>query len=163
MAIYIRKVVMLGDPAVGKTSLVHKYVNDMFDDSYLSTIGAKPVKKTIERGEDVIILIIWDIAGHNYNLHPAYYLGAKGALLVCDLTRLSTVDSLQSWILALQSKAGDVPIRVLANKADLENRAFELEHLEDLGFVSMMTSAKTGANVEKAFNELAELIVNGSK
>ena len=99
MAIYIRKVVMLGDPAVGKTSLVHKYVNDMFDDSYLSTIGAKPVKKVIERGEDVIILIIWDIAGHNYNLHPAYYLGAKGALVVCDMTRLSTVDTIQSWIL----------------------------------------------------------------
>lgn len=161
MAIYIRKVVMLGDPAVGKTSLVHKYVHNMFDDKYLSTIGARPVKKVIEMGNDTIILIIWDIAGHSHNLHPAYYLGAKGALMVCDLTRSATADSIDSWLSALKGKAGEIPVFILGNKSDLDSREIEIGHIEKMGYRALTTSAKTGENVDRAFSELAELIVNG--
>lgn len=162
MAMFVKKVVMLGDPAVGKTSLVRKYIHDMFDDKYLSTLGAKPVKKVIELDDDKVTLMIWDIAGQQYNLHPAYYASAKGALLVCDLTRKETADSLQSWTSALFKKAGDIPIKVLANKSDLvDDREFDDTYLKDFGFEPMTTSAKTGDNVERAFNELAELTVNG--
>ena len=159
MSIYINKIVMLGDPAVGKTSLVHKFVNNMFDEKYLSTIGARPVKKEVQVNGNTVILIIWDIAGHNFNMHPAYYTGAKGALLVCDVTRRKTADSLPNWIAALKNKAGDVPVRVLANKSDLGEKEFDPLYVEDMGFDTMITSAKTGENVDKAFRELAEMTI----
>ena len=160
MAEYIRKIVMLGDPGVGKTSLVRKYVDNMFDDKYLSTLGAKPTKKLMKVNDDNLIMMIWDLAGQNFNLHPAYYAGAKGALLVCDLSRKETSESLLNWHSALGARAGDIPIRVLANKADLEGE-FDIPDLEKMGFKSMKTSAKTGDNVDLAFQELAEMMLNG--
>jgi len=161
MADYIRKIVMLGNPAVGKTSLVRKYVDNMFDEKYLSTIGAHPTKKEIVLGGDKIILMIWDLAGQNFALHSAYYSGAAGALLVCDFTRKETADSLLTWRSALLAKFKDIPILVLANKADLPNHEFELEDLKMKGFDVMSTSAKTGENVEKAFAQLTGMIIHG--
>ena len=160
LAEYIRKIVMLGNPGVGKTSLVRKFVHDMFDDKYLSTLGAKPTKKLIKVGDDNLTMMIWDLAGQNFNLHPAYYGGAKGALLVCDLTRKDTAEALVNWYSALIERAGDIPIVVLANKSDLDGE-LDIERLEEMGFNSMKTSAKTGENVELAFQELAEMMLNG--
>ena len=152
---------MLGNPAVGKTALIRKYVDNMFDDKYLSTLGARPTKKKITFGEDNVILMIWDLAGQSFGLHPAYYSGATGALLVCDLTRKDTSDSLINWKSALFAKSGKVPIIALANKSDLPNHEFKLQDLEGIGFEAMKTSAKTGENVEKAFTQLAERIIHG--
>ncbi len=160
LAEYIRKIVMLGNPGVGKTSLVRKFVHDMFDDKYLSTLGAKPTKKLIKVGDDNLTMMIWDLAGQNFNLHPAYYAGAKGALLVCDLTRRDTAEALVNWYSALIERAGDIPVRVLANKSDLDGE-FDIERLEEMGFKSMKTSAKFGDNVELAFQELAEVMLHG--
>ncbi len=160
MADYIRKIVMLGDSAVGKTSLVRKYVDNMFEDKYLSTIGAKPVNKKLKFGNDSVVLMIWDLAGQSFALHPAYYSGAKGALLVCDITKKDSADSLKGWKSMLVSKTGEVPIIALANKADLPNHKFGLDYLEAIGFETMSTSAKTGDNVEKAFTMLAERIIH---
>ena len=161
MAEYIRKVVMLGDPGVGKTSLVRKFVHNMFDDKYLSTLGAKPTKRLIKVGEDNLTMMIWDLAGQNFNLHPAYYAGAKGALLVCDLTRQETAESLLNWYNSLKERAGDVPVRVLVNKSDLREKQMDLEQFTSMGFKPMMTSAKTGENVDQAFQELAEMMIHG--
>jgi len=161
MTDYLKKVVMLGDPAVGKTSLVKKFVDNMFDDKYLSTLGAKPVKKVITVNGDKLTLMIWDIAGQSYNLHPTYYSGAKGALMVCDLTRKKTADSLIPWYSALYNKVGDVPVKVLANKSDLSDSKFNIGYVEKMGYDTMMSSAKTGENVEKAFQDLAEMMING--
>ncbi len=160
MAEYIRKIVMLGNPGVGKTSLVRKFVHDMFDDKYLSTLGAKPTKKLIKVGDDNLTMMIWDLAGQNFNLHPAYYAGAKGALLICDLTRKETAEALVNWYASLIERAGDIPVRVLANKSDLDGD-FDMGRLEEMGFKSMKTSAKTGDNVDMAFQELAELMLHG--
>ena len=160
MAEYIRKIVMLGNPGVGKTSLVRKFVHDMFDDKYLSTLGAKPTKKLIKVGDDNLTMMIWDLAGQNFNLHPAYYAGAKGALLICDLTRKDTAEALLNWHSALIARAGDIPVRVLANKSDLDGE-FDIEYIEAMGFKCMKTSAKTGDNVEQAFQELARVMLNG--
>ena len=151
---------MLGDPGVGKTSLVRKFVHDMFDDKYLSTLGAKPTKRLIKVGDDNLTMMIWDLAGQNFNLHPAYYAGAKGALLVCDFTRKDTAESLLNWHSALIKKAGDIPIRVLANKSVLDGE-FDIDYLETIGFKSMKTSAKSGDNVDQAFQELAEMMLHG--
>ncbi|MFO7618779.1 MAG: Rab family GTPase [Thermoplasmata archaeon] len=161
MSDYIKKIVMLGNPAVGKTSLVRKYVDNMFDEKYLTTIGAHPTKREIVLGGDKIILMIWDLAGQNFGLHPAYYSGTAGALLVCDLTRKDTADSLPAWRSALLAKSKELPILVLANKADLPNHEFELKDLKMKGFDVMSTSAKTGENVEKAFAQLTGRIIHG--
>ena len=152
---------MLGDPAVGKTSLVRKFVDNMFDDKYLSTGGARPVKKEVKVGDDNLTMMIWDIAGHSHSLHPIYYSGAKGALLICDITRRSTADALMSWHSSLVTKVGEVPLKILVNKSDLFDKDFELDYVSGLGYEAVLTSAKTGENVEEAFSELAEMMLNG--
>jgi small GTP-binding protein len=160
LAEYVRKVVMLGDPMVGKTSLVQRFVKDMFDERYLSTIGAKPSKKVVKCGPHTVTLMIWDLAGHSYGLHSGFYAGAKGALLVCDITRRDTMNSLISWYSALAKEVGEVPAITLVNKSDLTEHEFGLDEVDSLGFPAMLTSAKTGTNVEDAFSKLAEEILH---
>ncbi len=154
---------MLGDPRVGKTSLVQRFVKDMYDERYLSTIGAKPSKKVIKVGAHNVTLMVWDLAGHSYNLHSGFFAGAKGALLVCDVTRLETLTSLESWYSAISKEAGEVPAFALANKSDLKERQFGLDELGALGFPSLMTSAKNGSNVEEAFKSLAEAVLHDNR
>jgi len=101
-----KKICLLGDPAVGKTSLIHRYVYDVFDDKYLSTIGAKITKKknVVEipgaRFNVEITLLVWDIAGQMKfgNVHQSYYKGAEGALVVADITRSETFEHIVNWI-----------------------------------------------------------------
>ncbi len=162
MGEYITKIVMLGDPAVGKTSLVRRFVDDMFDDKYISTVGAKPSKKVVEIENDEITLMVWDIAGHSLvPLHPGYYAGAKGALIVCDLTRRQTLNAVTWWHSLLHKWAGDIPTKILANKSDLDDREFELEDIKHEKMNPQLTSAKSGENVDEAFHELAEMIIYG--
>jgi small GTP-binding protein len=163
VAEFVKKIVMLGDPMVGKTSLVNRFVKNVFDDKYLSTIGTKPSKKVMKFGRDKLNMMIWDIAGHSYNLHPQYYVGSKGALMVCDLTRRSTLDSLLTWNSSLSNTVGEVPTVVLANKCDVSNCDFEVAEIEKLGFTAMKTSAKTGENVEEAFQSLGEAMLHGRR
>ncbi|MEW5937579.1 MAG: Rab family GTPase [Candidatus Thermoplasmatota archaeon] len=160
MGEYARKVVMLGDPAVGKTSLVRRFVSNMFDDRYLGTIGAKPSKKVVQIGEDRITLVIWDIAGvSSRSVHPSYYAGAKGALIVSDLTRRATMESIEWWRSNLSKSEGSVPFIVLANKSDLPDWEFDIGEIESPYIDPMRTSAKTGEHVEKTFHDLAEMII----
>jgi small GTP-binding protein len=151
---------MLGDPRVGKTSLVQRFVKDMFDERYLSTIGAKPSKKVVKVGAHKVTLMVWDLAGHSYNLRSGFFAGAKGALLVCDVTRKESLDSIDSWYTALVKTVGEVPAIALGNKSDLKERAFGLDEIGATGFPSLLTSAKTGSNVEEAFEALAEAVLH---
>lgn len=160
MTEYVRKVVVLGDPMVGKTSLVKRFVYNMFDDKYLSTIGAKPSKKVVHAGSNKITMLVWDLAGHSHNQHSGFYAGAKGALAVCDLTQIGSIDSLEGWQMALAKEVGDVPLIILANKCDLPYNKSSLERLNRLKYPVIQTSAKTGQNVESAFKILAEALVH---
>ena len=100
-----RKVCLLGNPAVGKTSLIRKYIFDSFSDKYISTVGTKVSKKDIEieiKKIDLkltLTMMVWDILGQSgyRSLHSMFYKGASGALIVCDLTRRETYDSLKIW------------------------------------------------------------------
>ena len=93
-----KKIVVLGDPAVGKTSLIRRFVINAFDDKYLTTIGAKIVKKEIQlrsggaKPDIDVTLMIWDVAGQKTlgNVKQAYYRGSEGAMIVCDITRLKS-------------------------------------------------------------------------
>ncbi|UCH88680.1 MAG: GTP-binding protein [Thermoplasmata archaeon] len=171
------KVCLLGDAAVGKTSLIRRYVLDKFDDKYISTMGTKVTLKELhleypEKKANVeLTLLIWDIVGQKKKLPTAivsyerympqkkYFKGANGALLVCDITRHETFDSLDEWINAMKREVGMVPLVFITNKTDLrKDKSLNLEDIENYanGFDSkvIQTSAKTGKNVEQAFYEL---------
>lgn len=163
---YIIKLCLLGDGAVGKTSLVRRFVFDVFDDKYLMSFGTKVVKKEIKVGDTELDMMIWDILGQRTQdaLHAAYYRGATGALAVCDFTRPDTMKNLTSWLGNFRSVVGNMPVLILGNKSDLEKR-FTLSQLEEygksVGCDVVETSAKSGLNVERAFIELGEKLVAG--
>ncbi|MBU1158042.1 MAG: GTP-binding protein [Candidatus Thermoplasmatota archaeon] len=160
------KICFIGDAGVGKTSLIKRFVLDVFDDRYIATIGTKVTKKIVEvsdQGTTVkVMMLIWDIMGQKgfrELLREAYFFGAHGAIAVCDLTNKETLEELRYWIKALTDVAGDVPIVFAGNKADLENeRVIKDEELQELASKykakSFMTSAKTGQGVEDVFKAL---------
>lgn len=156
---FIKKVCLLGDGAVGKTSLVRRYVYDFFGDEYLKSFGTKVTKKILDLDEVELTLMIWDILGQktHRSLHEAYYKGAGGALLVCDLTREDTVRHLIDWKNDFCKTVGQVPIIPIANKSDLDWRVSpsvldEVSKAIGRGFIP--TSAKTGEGVENVFLQL---------
>jgi len=167
------KVCLLGDGAVGKTSLIRRFVDDIFNDDYLLTIGTKAtkkkliIKKTNPKREYHLTLMIWDIMGQNSFrkiLHPIYLKGAKGAMLVCDLTRRETLDHLIDWIDSLNVEGRSIPSVFVANKSDLtDQHVFELAELEKVASANdspfYTTSAKTGENVERAFSALGKNLI----
>ena len=167
------KVCLVGNPAVGKTSLVRRYVLDAFDDRYLTTVGTKVSKKPVrvtDPSHDLdadIDLMIWDIMGQpgfREMLKDAYFFDAKGVLAVADLTRKESLEDLRNWIKAVEGVAGKVPVIVAVNKSDLpEQAAFTtaeaVQAAEALGADVFLTSAKTGANVEEVFRRLGARVV----
>ncbi|MFP4000753.1 MAG: Rab family GTPase [Thermoplasmata archaeon] len=113
------KILLLGDGAVGKTSLVRRFVEQEFNESYKMTIGVNVKKKEIESLD--LTMMIWDIYGQRLNkdLHSTNYSGADGAMLVYDQTRYETFESLDEWIDEVFSVIGDIPLVILGNKNDL--------------------------------------------
>ena len=165
MNVHQAKVCLLGDFAVGKTSLVRWFIEGRFDDRYLSTIGVKISRKSIERCSHVLSLILWDLAGGGSftRYQPSYLRGASAGLIVCDLTRRDTLDSLPRYAEALREVNPQAAAVFIANKVDLvDQREISAEALEDqanaLGGVPFLTSAKTGEGVEQAFIALAQAI-----
>ncbi len=160
-----KKVCLLGDFAVGKTSLARRFVEDRFDDRYLSTIGVKISRKPVEMDEYTLNLLIWDLAGgDDFSKAGASYLrGAVGALIVCDLTRSETLEKLQFYAGQLRDLSQDAVLVFAGNKADLEaERSINEEEIQavcdQLNGRYLETSAKTGFQVEAAFQHLAEQI-----
>ncbi len=167
-----RKIVLIGDPAVGKTSLIKKYVLDVFNDQYLTTLGTKITSKKIiypdpEKDRELeLTLMIWDIMGQKeYKLiHETAYQGSKGAIIVCDVTRKETLHNLTAWITSLFNITKNVPITFVGNKNDLVDiKQFGDAELLDVSSAYQspffLTSAKTGDNVEKVFRELGKMMI----
>ena len=158
----------MGDFAVGKTSLVRRYVEGAFDDKYLSTIGIKVSRKLLKRHSHQVNLIIWDLAGgEEFSGHDRNYLrGTSGALLVCDITRPETFQILSAYVQQLHDISPEAEIVIAANKMDLiggdPTTAPGLESLsQSLGCQFLPTSAKTGENVEKIIGALADKLIPG--
>jgi small GTP-binding protein len=168
------KICFLGDSSVGKTSLIRKYVFNNFDDSYLMTMGTKVSKKTVTiEAPEVdktfnVTFMIWDIIGDIHFrglLHHSYLHGAAGALLVCDITRPETLESLGTWVESLNiERNADIPIIFMVNKCDLKNEQQlnegDIKRIADVySSLWMLTSAKTGQNVEEVFKVLGKKMV----
>jgi len=167
------KICMIGEGAVGKTSLIRRYVLDQFDDRYVSTLGAKVTKKEVVvpdprgNGKVVVDLTIWDVMGEKgfrELLKEAYFHGAQGALAVCDITRYETLPELRGWIESVENVTGRIPVLFLVNKVDLKDQVAMREKdivalCEEYSSSHFYTSAKTGENVDQAFYALAKAVV----
>ncbi|MHA1783115.1 MAG: Rab family GTPase [Promethearchaeota archaeon] len=168
----IYKVIVIGDPAVGKTSLLTKFARNKFEEKYLPTVGVNIVKETLELNDDIKInLLIWDLAGQPqfYMLHRPYFNGADGMMLVFDITRSSTFSNVNNWYnTAVKYGLSGIPRILIGNKIDLEDERKIIlpmaEHLsEKLNAPYFETSALTGENVKNVFHKIGELIYNVKK
>jgi len=158
-----RKVILTGSFGVGKTSLFRRFINNTFSEKYITTIGVKVDKKTVEiEGEEVSILL-WDIAGEikQDKVPKSYFLGASAIIYVFDLTRPSTYKNINTDMDILNKILPDSILKIVANKADLVN-ASEIEAIANgLNLpIDVITSAKTGENVENLFLGLAAEFLN---
>ena len=157
-----KKICLLGAFAVGKTSLVRRYVDSIFSDVYLTTVGVKIDKRTLTVGGEGLTLILWDIAGEDdvSAVRTTYLRGAAGYFLVVDGTRGATLAVARSIQARAESALGRVPFVVLVNKHDVrpewEVSQQDLDELRSTGWPVELTSACTGEGVEEAFQALAE-------
>jgi small GTP-binding protein len=169
---YKFKICLVGEEAVGKTSLIHRFVSGAFDESYIRTLGAVVSKKTVNlgtmEGRPVQVdMMILDIMGKRTFLQlfkEAYFHGAKGILAVFDVTRKASLRDLAMWIDGVRESVGPIPVYALGNKVDLKDRRETTEEeamqaLEPYECPILYTSAKTGVNVEQSFQGLAKTIV----
>ena len=162
-----RKVCLVGDFSVGKSSLVARYVNHTLSDKYLTTVGVSIKTRVVEINDDIAVkLIIWDIAGEDVltTATERYLKGANGLVMVADGMRPQTVVASNELLDAARGLLGQVPQVSLINKADLAKFADHYPHdpnaIEERFFDGYIyTSAKTGLNVEYAFAELAAKLV----
>ncbi|KAJ3453018.1 ras-related protein rab-5c [Anaeramoeba flamelloides] len=156
-----KKIVLLGDSSVGKSSLVYKFVKDQFFENQEPTIGASFLTKTVPQKSHEVKLQIWDTAGQERyeSLAPMYYRSASGALVVYDINDKQTFKKAKFWIKELISNGENgVIIFLVANKSDLEHKVDSVEaskYCEENGLFYFETSAKTGHNVVEVFTSMA--------
>ena len=165
---YIIKICLLGEANVGKTSLVYRFIENKFRENYKSTLGVNLLKKDmeIEQYGDVSAQI-WDLGGQESfkSLRKLYLEGANGALLVYDMTSKKTFEKLDDWVQDFRDARVEAPIILLGNKSDLkkqikitESDSKEYANSNNLGMI--ITSAKTGQNVEESFIKLTKRILD---
>ena len=164
MDIESRKVCMVGDFGVGKTSSVERFVNNIFSDKYLTTIGVKVDTKVVKVKNKEVKLVVWDIAGRNRfgNIEFTYLRGSASYLLVVDGTRRSTLVTALELRDSIEERYGQIPYVMLINKADLEDEwemtEEDISDLKNQDIKVFITSAKTGDNIEQAFIELSQVL-----
>ncbi len=156
-----KKVCILGGFSVGKTSLIRRYVESIFSETYITTVGVKIDKKTLDLGGKLVSLILWDVAGEDdmASFRMTYLRGAAGYLLVADGTRPSTLDVALSLRERVETSYGPLPFALLVNKNDRTEEwalsGADLEGLQQKGWWVRPSSARTGEGVEDAFKDLA--------
>ena len=155
MTVLEKKICMMGAPGVGKTSLVRRFVDSVFSEKYLSTIGVKIDKKSVAVDDHTLNLMLWDLQG------------ASGYILVADGTRQDTLEVALGLQENAAGRAEELPFVLCLNKADLWGQwgisATQQEWLKEKGWTIFQTSAKTGEGVEDAFVSLSrQILTRGS-
>lgn len=162
-----KKVCLLGDFGVGKTSLVRRFVDNRFEDKYLTTIGVKVSRKTIIRPYGAMSMLIWDLAGStgfDSFTNPSYMLGTVGAIIVCDITRRETLTIVAEYARQARIINPRIHLVFVCNKVDLvDERLIADDELREVSSTFgdgtyFLSSAKTGENVEDVFLSLAKKI-----
>jgi len=164
---YVIKICLLGEAGVGKTSLVYRFIENKFRDNYKSTLGVNLLKKDVDIANfGGVSAQIWDLGGQESfrSLRNLYLEGANGGLVIFDLTERNTFDKLNEWIESFKNARGEQPLFLIGNKSDLEVK-IKVTETEASQFANsnnmelIITSAKTGQNVEAAFIELTKRIL----
>jgi Ras-related protein Rab-1A len=162
---YLFKIIAVGDSGVGKTATITQYVDNIFSENHISTIGVDFKIKTIEYLSKIIKLQIWDTAGQERfrTVTSSYYRGADGIIIIFDKTNIQSFYNIEKWISEIKNYSKEnVKILIVGNKSDLENIQVSDEEIEklcqklNLNYIS--TSAKTGENTDIIFEKIIELI-----
>ena len=163
---FIFKVPVAGDGAVGKTSLIVRYTQGTFTDTYKMTIGTSFAVKTVDLDQVMVKLQIWDLAGqpHFGGVRPLFYQGSTGVIYVFSVIDRASFDHLAGWLEEAQKNAGNVPGILIGNKTDLpDQRVVSREEAESfaaqMGLRYIETSAKMDENVGDAFRQVAVTIM----
>ena len=165
---YLFKLLIIGDSGVGKSSLMNRFSDNVFSESYINTIGVDFKIRTIEVNGKTIKLQIWDTAGQERfrTIVSSYYRGAHGIMIVFDITDKDSFNNVRMWTEEIKKYASsNVKTILIGNKADFESkRQVEYSEAKEYADSNNMnyfeTSAKTALNVEKSFFELASLLIN---
>ena len=169
------KVCMVGEAAVGKTSLVRRFVLDLFNEAYAATLGARVTKRELHfQGVEVdkhvrVDMTLWDIMGERFvrdELRESYLLGAQGVIGVADVARPSTLDALETWVEWVRNAVGEIPVVYSVNKIDLLSELMRRPNDQEIeGLLGMKdvfwfyTSAKNGQGVEDVFAAVAKQVL----
>jgi len=160
------KICMLGEGTVGKTSLVHRFIENKFQEDYKATLGVNILQKHLKIDDNSVSVNIWDLGGQDTfeNLRKLYLEGSKGALVIFDLTNRESFEKLGAWIQDFRESQEEKPFCLIGNKADLKDQIVVTEEearllAKEHGVNLIITSAKTGENVEKAFVNLGKEIL----
>ncbi|MEM2109636.1 MAG: Rab family GTPase [Candidatus Odinarchaeota archaeon] len=170
MAAYKFKIALVGDGAVGKTSLIIKFVENMFKHEYKSTIGVDIFTKSVTIDKNDVLMTLWDIAGQERFkvIRKGFFDGAAGAIIVYDITRKETFENVDAWLKEVEEFTGPVPMIICGNKIDLADKR-QVSTKQGSSYANKLkktfieTSAKTGENVENAFVELCSEILSARK
>lgn len=160
-----KKVCMLGSYAVGKTSLVARFVRSIFSEKYHTTVGVKIDKKVVNIGDLDMSMLLWDLAGEDdfYQVRMSYLRGSAGYLLVADGMRRATLEKAVELQARTEAEIGKVPFILVINKLDLiddwEIAEADLSELYDRGWQIVSTSAKSGVGVNEAFLALGAMML----
>ena len=158
MSEWKKKICMVGQFGVGKTSLVRRFVESMFDERYLTTIGVKIDRKDVTVASDSVTLMLWDLAGEDdlAQLKVSHLRGASGYILVVDGCRASSLAKAVELQKRISDQLGPLPFVLVLNKADLKDR-WEVQPAAaaEYGWPTFETSAKAGTGVDEMFLALA--------
>lgn len=163
---YLFKILLLGNPGVGKSSLLARFADNEFLESYRTTVGVDFKIRTVEIDDKVVKLQLWDTAGQERfkTVTNTYFRGAHGVILVYDVTDGKSFSQINDyWLKEVENNAPpNAVLMIVGNKCDLENRSVDVRKAKDYAKTKealfLETSAKEATNVTKAFMTLAETI-----
>ena len=164
------QLLIIGDSTVGKTSILSRFANGIFNSNYLATVGLDSFTKDEIIDDKTIRIKIWDTAGQERykSLTKGFFRNAEGVMLVYDVTNSETYENLKFWLQSIKNNTspdmGEIPIILIGNKIDCEDREVKVEEAENFwkeqGYPYFETSAKTGENIDNTIKYLVKKVIN---